>query len=119
MPLALMNVRFEGNNGHDATVTRCPLMTQSGHAACPPLVLSSSFTFCSVALLRRENTLGSSSPCGSTRQNVRSGSLKSPLKLSAQGRCNAVPTTYPLSLYRVANTTAYRVANATARVHDV
>ena len=31
VPLALMNVRFEGNNGHDANVTRCPLMTQSGH----------------------------------------------------------------------------------------
>ena len=29
---ALMNVRFEGNNGHDADVTRCLLMTQSGHA---------------------------------------------------------------------------------------
>ena len=28
---ALMNVRFEGNNGHDAGVTRCLLMTQSGH----------------------------------------------------------------------------------------
>jgi hypothetical protein len=26
-----MNVRFEGNNGHDADVTRCPLLTQSGH----------------------------------------------------------------------------------------
>ena len=31
MQTALMNVRFEGNNGHDADVTRCPLMTQSGH----------------------------------------------------------------------------------------
>jgi len=28
---ALTNVRFEGNNGHDADVTRCLLMTQSGH----------------------------------------------------------------------------------------
>ena len=28
---ALMNVRFEGNNGHDADVTRCLLMTLSGH----------------------------------------------------------------------------------------
>jgi hypothetical protein len=28
---ALMNVRFEGNNGHDADVARCLLMTQSGH----------------------------------------------------------------------------------------
>ena len=27
---ALMNVRFEGKNGHDADVTRCLLMTQSG-----------------------------------------------------------------------------------------
>jgi hypothetical protein len=25
-----MNVRFEGNNGHNADVTRCLLMTQSG-----------------------------------------------------------------------------------------
>jgi len=25
-----MNVRFEGNNGHDADVTQCLLMTQSG-----------------------------------------------------------------------------------------
>ena len=29
----LVNVRFEGNNGHDVDVTRCPLMTRSGHAA--------------------------------------------------------------------------------------
>ena len=29
MPLALMNVGFEGNNGHDADVMRCLLMTQS------------------------------------------------------------------------------------------
>jgi hypothetical protein len=29
---ALMNVRFEWNNGHDADVTRCLLMTHSGHA---------------------------------------------------------------------------------------
>ena len=29
---ALVNVRFDGNNGHDADVTRCLLMTQSGHA---------------------------------------------------------------------------------------
>ena len=27
----MTNVRFEGNNGHDADVTRCLLMTQSGH----------------------------------------------------------------------------------------
>lgn len=27
---ALMNVRFEGNNGHDADVTRCLLMILSG-----------------------------------------------------------------------------------------
>jgi hypothetical protein len=31
---ALTNVRFEGKNGHDADVTRCVLMTQSGHAQC-------------------------------------------------------------------------------------
>jgi len=30
MQTALMNVRFEGNNGHDPNVTRCLLMTQSG-----------------------------------------------------------------------------------------
>ena len=29
---ALMNVRFEGKNGHDADMTRCLLMTQSGHS---------------------------------------------------------------------------------------
>ena len=28
---ALITVRFEGNNGHDADVARCLLMTQSGH----------------------------------------------------------------------------------------
>ena len=28
---ALMNVRFEVNNGHDADLTRCLLMTLSGH----------------------------------------------------------------------------------------
>ena len=33
---ALMNVRFEKNNGHDADVTRCPLMTQSRHIGRPP-----------------------------------------------------------------------------------
>ena len=27
----LMNVRFEENNGHDAGVMRCLLMTQNGH----------------------------------------------------------------------------------------
>ena len=31
VPLALTNVGFEGKNGHDADVTRCLLMTQSGH----------------------------------------------------------------------------------------
>ena len=31
MQTALINVRFEGNNGHDADATRCLLMTQSGH----------------------------------------------------------------------------------------
>ncbi len=30
MPLAQMNVRFEGNNGHYADVTRCLLMTRTG-----------------------------------------------------------------------------------------
>jgi hypothetical protein len=30
---ALMNVRFEGNNGHDADGSLCPLMTQSRHSA--------------------------------------------------------------------------------------
>ena len=29
---ALTNVRFEGNNGHEADVTRCLSLTQSGHA---------------------------------------------------------------------------------------
>jgi hypothetical protein len=29
---ALINVRFEGNNGHYAEATRCLLMTQSGHS---------------------------------------------------------------------------------------
>jgi len=32
MQTALMNVRFDGNNGHDADVTRWLLMTQSGHS---------------------------------------------------------------------------------------
>ena len=32
MQTALTNVRFEGYNGHDADVTRCLLMTQSGHS---------------------------------------------------------------------------------------
>jgi hypothetical protein len=31
-----MNVRFEGKNGHDADVTRCLLMTQSGHFVVDP-----------------------------------------------------------------------------------
>ena len=30
---ALMNVRFEGNNGHGADVTRCLLMTRTRHAS--------------------------------------------------------------------------------------
>ena len=29
---ALMNVSFEGNNGHGADLSVCLLMTQSGHA---------------------------------------------------------------------------------------
>jgi hypothetical protein len=29
--VALMNVRSEGHNGRDADVTRCLLMTHSGH----------------------------------------------------------------------------------------
>ena len=33
---ALMNVRFEGNNGHDVDVTRCLLMTHSGHPTAVP-----------------------------------------------------------------------------------
>jgi hypothetical protein len=33
---ALMNVSFEGNNGHDADVTRCLLMTHSGHCRAHP-----------------------------------------------------------------------------------
>jgi len=28
---APMNVHFEGNNGHDVGVARCPLMTHGGH----------------------------------------------------------------------------------------
>jgi hypothetical protein len=28
---ALMNGRFEGNNGHGADLSVCPLMTESGH----------------------------------------------------------------------------------------
>src|SRR6478672_6521976 len=31
----LMDVRFRGNNGHDADTGQCPLMTQTGH--CAPL----------------------------------------------------------------------------------
>ena len=31
VPLGLTNVCFEGNNGHDADVTRCLLSTRSGH----------------------------------------------------------------------------------------
>jgi hypothetical protein len=31
VPLALTNVPFEGNNGHDPDVTRCPFMTLSGN----------------------------------------------------------------------------------------
>jgi hypothetical protein len=32
---ALMNVGFEGNNGHDADVMRCLLLTQSGLGPAP------------------------------------------------------------------------------------
>jgi hypothetical protein len=35
VPLALTNVRFEGNNGHDADVLLCWLMTQSGNREWP------------------------------------------------------------------------------------
>jgi hypothetical protein len=31
------HVRFEGNNGHDADVARCLLLTQSGHLEGPVL----------------------------------------------------------------------------------
>jgi hypothetical protein len=30
----LINVRFWGQSGHDADVSRCPLMTQLGHRYC-------------------------------------------------------------------------------------
>jgi hypothetical protein len=36
VPLALTNVCFEGNNGHDAVVTRCLLMTHNGHSTRGP-----------------------------------------------------------------------------------
>ena len=36
VPLALMNVRFERNKGHDADVTRCLLLTQSGQSLASP-----------------------------------------------------------------------------------
>jgi hypothetical protein len=35
-------------SGQFSHLTKRPLMTHSGHAACPPLVLSGSFAFCSV-----------------------------------------------------------------------
>ena len=35
VPLALTNVRIEGNNGHDADVLLCWLMTQSGNREWP------------------------------------------------------------------------------------
>ena len=38
--LALMNVRFEGTNGHDADVTRCRLMTQSGQSERPHMAFT-------------------------------------------------------------------------------
>ena len=34
-----MNVRFEGNSGHDTDVKRCLLMTQSGLSAGPHSIL--------------------------------------------------------------------------------
>ena len=44
MQAALMNVRFEGNNGHDADERRCPLMTKSDtRPTVPALGPSSSF----------------------------------------------------------------------------
>ena len=43
---ALMNVRFEGNNGHDADVTLCLLMTQSGH----PTIFVNSFALCPILM---------------------------------------------------------------------
>ena len=37
MQTARMNVRFKGNNGHDADVMRCLLMTHSGPYGAPLL----------------------------------------------------------------------------------
>jgi hypothetical protein len=31
------NVHFRGQSGHDDCSVKCPLMTQSGHAARPPI----------------------------------------------------------------------------------
>ena len=41
MQTALMNVRFEGINGHDVDVTRCLLMTHSGLWANPEIATRS------------------------------------------------------------------------------
>ena len=46
MPTELTNVRFEGNNGHDADVTRCLLMTiadmRGGRVMCSVIGAASS-----------------------------------------------------------------------------
>ena len=57
---ALTNVRFQGNNGHDADVARCLLMTRSGHGPTPKTasgVPEPSACFDSV-LARRELAVG-------------------------------------------------------------
>ena len=40
MQTALMNVRFQGKNGHDADLSVCPLMTQSGQSGRPQLAFT-------------------------------------------------------------------------------
>jgi hypothetical protein len=57
--LALTNVCFVGNNGHDADVTRCRLMTQSGHSRiCNVMLLLSSTNGYSAIVWRGTASLG-------------------------------------------------------------
>ena len=60
-----MNVRFEGNNGHDADVTRCLLMTQSGHSGRRVALASRGSFLSSDAINRSRQVKGGPSLVGS------------------------------------------------------
>jgi hypothetical protein len=69
---APMNVPFEGNNGHDADVTRCLLMTQSRHARSTPS-LKLQLAILSLSVIARGSILEMGSPTDVAQKGVIAG----------------------------------------------